>query len=168
MTVTGLNPGSLQGDKAVVEMLKQFGANITEDHGIYTVSGGELHGIDIDARAIPDLVPVLSVVAAAAEGETKIYHAGRLRLKESDRIETVCAMLRALGADVEETPDGLTVRGGRALPGGVVDSANDHRIAMSAAVASILCRGRVTVTGAEAVSKSYPRFWEDFAALQTP
>ena len=168
VTVTGLNPGSLQGDKAVVEMLKQFGANITEDHGIYTVSGGELHGIDIDARAIPDLVPVLSVVAAAAEGETKIYHAGRLRLKESDRIETVCAMLRALGADVEETPDGLTVRGGRALPGGVVDSANDHRIAMSAAVASILCRGRVTVTCAEAVSKSYPRFWEDFAALQTP
>ena len=166
VTVTGLNPGSLQGDKAVLEILKQFGANITEDHGNYTVSGGELHGMEIDARAIPDLVPVLSVVAAAAEGETRFVNAGRLRLKESDRIETVCAMLRALGAGVEETPDGLTIRGGRALPGGAVDSANDHRIAMSAAVASILCRGRVTVTGAEAVSKSYPRFWEDFESMQ--
>ena len=121
--------------------------------------------MDIDAAAIPDLVPVLSVVAAAAQGTTRIYNAGRLRIKESDRIQTVHAMLTGLGADVEETPDGLLIHGGKKLTGGVVDSANDHRIAMAAAVASILCEGEVTVTGAEAVAKSYPKFWEDFFEL---
>ena len=164
MTVTGLHMDSLQGDKAVVERLKQFGAIV---HGS-TVEPAALHGIDIDASAIPDLVPVLSVVAAAAEGTTRIYNAQRLRLKESDRIETVCRMLRNLGADVEETEDGLLIHGGKPLQGGTVDSCNDHRIAMSAAIASILCEGEVTVLGAEAVEKSYPDFWRDFEELQPP
>ena len=166
MTVTGLDPDSLQGDKAVVEILRRFGAKTERNGSSYTVSPGELTAINIDAAAIPDLVPVLSVVAAAAEGTTRIYNAGRLRIKESDRIQTVRAMLANLGADVEETADGLLVSGGKPLPGGVVDSANDHRIAMAAAVASILCEGPVTVTGAEAVSKSYPKFWEDFEKMQ--
>ena len=165
MTVTGLDPDSLQGDKAVFEILGQFGAAISREGGSYTVAPGPLQAMDIDAAAIPDLVPVLSVVAAAAQGTTRIYNAGRLRIKESDRIQTVHAMLTGLGADVEETPDGLLIHGGKKLTGGVVDSANDHRIAMAAAVASILCEGEVTVTGAEAVAKSYPKFWEDFFEL---
>ena len=164
VTVTGLKPHSLQGDKEVFEILRRFGAN-TEQHGdAYTVCPGKLRAIDIDAAAIPDLVPVLSVVAAAAEGTTRIYNAGRLRIKESDRIKTVCAMLQNLGAEVEETADGLIIHGGKALTVGAVDSANDHRIAMSAAIAATLCD--VTVLGAEAVAKSYPKFWEDFVIMQ--
>ena len=164
--VTGLKPDSLQGDKAVLDILAQFGAKTEQNGEHFTVFPGALQALDIDAAAIPDLVPVLSVVAAAAPGVTRIYNAGRLRLKESDRIRTVCAMLQNLGADAEETADGLLIRGGKPLTGGTVDSANDHRIAMAAAVASVLCQGDVTVTGAEAVNKSYPGFWEDFEKLQ--
>ena len=166
VTVTGLNPDSLQGDKAIFEILSRFGANTQQTDGSFTVSPGPLTAIDIDAAAIPDLVPVLSVAAAAAKGTTRIYNAGRLRLKESDRIQTVLAMLRSLGADAEETADGLLIHGGKPLSGGTVDSANDHRIAMAAAVAGTLCP--VTVTGAEAVQKSYPKFWEDYEKMKAP
>ena len=166
VTVTGLDPDNLQGDKAVFDILRRFGAKTAKNGSDFTVSPGNLSAIDIDAAAIPDLVPVLSVVAAAAQGTTRIYNAGRLRIKESDRIKTVCSLLTNLGAHVEETPDGLLIHGGKPLEGGTVDSANDHRIAMAAAVASILCQGTVTVTGAEAVAKSYPKFWEDFENLQ--
>ena len=166
VTVTGLKPDSLQGDKAVFDLLGRFGAKLSRDGGSYTVSPGPLKALEIDAAAIPDLVPVLAVVAAAAAGTTRIFNAQRLRIKESDRLQTVCAMLQNLGADAAQTEDGLLIRGGKPLTGGTVDSANDHRIAMAAAVASILCRGPVTVTGAEAVEKSYPGFWSDFQALQ--
>ena len=166
VTVTGLDPDSLQGDKEVFEILRRFGAKTEQNGTSFTVSPGTLHAIDIDAAAVPDLVPVLSVVAAAAEGTTRIYNAGRLRIKESDRIKTVRAMLQNLGAEVEETADGLIIHGGKALTVGAVDSANDHRIAMSAAIAATLCD--VTVLGAEAVAKSYPKFWEDFSILSAP
>ena len=120
----------------------------------------------IDARNVPDLVPVLSVLASGVKGETVFTHAERLRIKESDRIKATVTMLKALGADAEETEDGLRVRGtGRKLRGGIIDSCNDHRIAMSAAVASIICESDVTVLTAQAVRKSYPAFWEDFARV---
>jgi len=106
--------------------------------------------------------------AAAAAGTTRIYNAQRLRLKESDRIASVKAMLEALGASVEETADGLLIHGGKPLSGGTVDSCNDHRIAMAAAVASVICQNPVTVLGAEAVEKSYPNFWRDFQDLKVP
>ena len=117
------------------------------------------------AEAIMVLVAVSSVVAAAAAGTTRIYNAQRLRLKESDRIASVKAMLEALGAKAEETADGLLIHGGKPLTGGTVDSCNDHRIAMAAAVASVICQNSVTVLGAEAVEKSYPNFWIDFVRL---
>ena len=164
VTVTGLDPDSLQGDRAVIDILRKFGAKTEQNGDSFTVSPGPLTAIDIDASAIPDLVPVLAVVAAAAEGTTRITNAGRLRIKESDRIQTVLAMLRQLGADAEETADGLIIHGGKALRGGTVDSANDHRIAMAAAVASTRCP--VTVEGAEAVKKSYPAFWTDLQSLR--
>lgn len=162
ITVTGLNPNSLQGDKAVFDLLARFGAKT--EAGTAAASG-PLRPLEIDAAAIPDLVPVLSVVAAAAPGTTRIYNAGRLRLKESDRLETVWRLLTHLGAEAEQTADGLLIHGGRPLTGGTVDSCNDHRIAMAAAVASTLCTGPVTVLDAGAVAKSYPRFWEDFKRL---
>ncbi len=163
VTVTGLNAASSQGDRAVVDILRQFGAKVTQNGESVTVSAQKLHGITIDAAPIPDLIPTLSVVAACADGETNIVNAARLRLKESDRIATTAALLRNLGGSVEELPEGLRLHGA-ALCGGTVDACNDHRIAMAAAVAASRCP--VTVLGSECVQKSYPRFWEDYAALK--
>ena len=166
VTVTGLDPDSLQGDKKIIEILHRMGAKTEQNGDRFTVCPGTLHAADIDASEIPDLVPVLSVVAAAAAGTTRIYNAKRLRLKESDRIASVCAMLRALGADAEETEDGLAIHGGKTLSGGAVDSCGDHRIAMSAAIAATICTGETEIWNPKAVEKSYPNFWEDFSALQ--
>ena len=152
--VIDLSMNSMQGDRAVMRVLDDMRG-----------PDGRLVGTHVDASDIPDLVPILSVVAAAAPGTTRIYNAARLRLKESDRIETVHRLLGGLGADVEETEDSLLIHGGKPLIGRTVDSYNDHRIAMSAAIASILCKGEVTVTDAEAVNKSYPRFWREFYQL---
>ena len=165
ISVTGLDKNSLQGDKKIADILQEFGAKVAWQGDAITVSSGKLAACDIDAAAIPDLVPVLAVVASAAEGTTRIYNARRLRLKESDRLETVTQMLTALGGKIEQTEDGLLITGSPLL-GGTVDSCNDHRIAMAAAVASILCKEEVTVTGAEAVNKSYPDFWKDFERMQ--
>ena len=165
VTVTGLDPDSLQGDKAIFSLLEQFGARCEQQGNAFSVSPGALHGISIDAAAIPDLVPILSIVAAKAEGVTTIYNAQRLRLKESDRIETVLQLLRDLGAQAEETADGLKIFGGKPLTGGTTSSHNDHRIAMAAAVAGSLCTAPVILHGAEAVEKSYPHFWEDLETL---
>ena len=167
ITVHGMNPESLQGDRAVLDYLSRFGASVHIQPTSIIVSGGTLRGISIDASGIPDLVPVLSVVAAAATGETVIHHAGRLRLKESDRLKTTASLLLALGADVRETEDGLIIRAdGRRLSGGRVSSFGDHRIAMSAAVAASVCQGPVTVESAQCTDKSFPGFWETLHQLQ--
>lgn len=165
MTVTGLTPDSPQGDRHITDLLVRFGAEVTWQENDVTVRAQKLHGIDIDARDIPDLVPPLALAAACAEGTTRIYGAERLRIKESDRLQSVAGALNALGAAVEILPDGLLIHGGT-LTGGTVDSQNDHRIAMLAAIASAVCTEPVTLHGAEAVQKSYPRFWADFEKLQ--
>lgn len=161
ITVSGLNPSSNQGDKQILKLLSQFGANITPcEHGI-TVLKGSLQGITIDASQIPDIIPPLCVVAAAAQGETHIVNAGRLRLKESDRIATTCALINSLGGNARELPEGIVIHGTGGLKGGKVDSCNDHRIAMSAALAASICTEDVVIDGAECVAKSYPRFWDE-------
>ncbi len=165
VTVAGLDPSSPQGDKAIMTFLERFGARVSVDGGTVTVSRGDLHGIDIDAGDTPDLVPVLAAVAAVSRGRTVISNAGRLRLKESDRLKAVTETLSGLGADITQTDDGLILSGKPELRGGVVSSHGDHRIAMTAAVVSTVCRGAVTIKGAEAVGKSYPGFFADFAAL---
>ncbi len=146
---TGLRDDSSQGDKAIVPVLAAIRA------------GGAI----IDASQIPDLVPILAVAAALTPGITKIVNAGRLRLKESDRLQTVTDMLTALGGIVEQEQDGLVITGQARLKGGTTDSFGDHRIAMSAAIASVGCLGPVTICNAEAVEKSYPGFFRDFKAL---
>ncbi|MBR6553203.1 MAG: 3-phosphoshikimate 1-carboxyvinyltransferase [Clostridia bacterium] len=162
--LTGLQKNSAQGDKAILSLLRQMGGEILEEEGVYIAKASKLHGIEIDARDIPDLVPVLAVAAACAQGETVIRGAARLRLKESDRIESVCKMLTALGISCRETEDGMVIMGGE-MKGGTVDACNDHRIAMSAAVASVACPLPITLLGAEAVNKSYPAFFRHFALL---
>lgn len=145
---TGLDFSSAQGDRAVRDILPQLG-----------------NGAEIDSRNIPDLVPILAVAAAMSEGETVFTHAQRLRIKESDRIKSTCAMISSLGGKARETTDGLAVSGHKCLRGGIVDSAGDHRIAMCAAIAALGCTEPVEIVGAECVEKSYPRFWQDYEAL---
>ena len=165
VTCTGLNLGSSQGDMAIMRLLARFGANVAYEGGSVSVAPAKLHGIQIDASDTPDLVPVLSAVASVAAGETLISGAGRLRIKESDRLRSVAETLRAIGAKIRETEDGLVIRGVESLRGGTVTSFSDHRIVMMAAVASIACKEPVAINVAEVVSKSYPGFFEDFEAL---
>ena len=166
VTVRGLAPASSQGDRAVLNILAAMGARISVENDAVTVRRGELNSVAIDAGPIPDLIPVLSVAAAGAVGDTHIFNAGRLRLKESDRLRTTAQLLTALGGSVEEQPSGLIVHGAGRLTGGTADACGDHRIAMSAAVAACICENAVSVSGSECVSKSYPRFWEDLDALK--
>ena len=164
VTMTGFHLDSPQGDKAILDALRKFGAKVEATSEAVTVSPAQLSGCTIDVSETPDLLPILAVLGACAEGETRLVNAARLRLKESDRLVSVSAMLRVLGGTVEELPDALVITGGR-LVGGTVDSARDHRIAMSAAIASIRCTGEVTILDADAASKSYPAFYHDFNRL---
>ena len=166
VTVTGLVTSSRQGDRAILEILKKMGASVTQAEDGITVSPSPLRAVSIDAADIPDLVPILAVAASVAQGETTIFNASRLRLKESDRIESVCDTLRALGAEITPTADGMAILGKKRLSGGAVDSHNDHRIAMSAAIASLVCDGTVSISRFEAINKSYPSFTEIFSEQQ--
>ncbi|MBP2625737.1 MAG: 3-phosphoshikimate 1-carboxyvinyltransferase [Firmicutes bacterium] len=162
---TGLNPDSLQGDKVIVDLIKEMGGKLTQtDHSI-EASPAITKGIVIDASQCPDLVPILAVLASVSDGTTQIIRAGRLRIKESDRLKAIAQELNILGADVKENEDSLTIYGRRLLAGGVVDSWHDHRIAMALAIASIACQTPVTIRHSECVSKSYPDFWRDFQML---
>ena len=163
--VGGLNPASVQGDRQILEILRDFGAEVTEEKDRVTVRQGTRRPIDVNAMSIPDLVPVLAILCCSAEGTSRITGAARLRLKESDRLKTTTALIRSLGGEAEEHPDGLVIHGKGRLCGGSADAFNDHRIAMSAAVAAVLCAEPVIVSGAECVEKSYPAFWRDFEAL---
>lgn len=147
LNIHGLSENSIQGDRAVMEILPQLR------------SGSPV----VCAKDIPDLIPILSVTAAAFHGAV-FTDIQRLRLKESDRVAAIIAMIHALGGQAEATEDTLTIHG-TGLTGGTVDAVNDHRIAMSAAVASTVCRERVTILGAQCTEKSYPRFWEEFSRL---
>ena len=161
LLVKGLPEGTLQGDRAILTVLEEMGAHVEHTPDGIFVKKKRLCGTVIDARDIPDLVPVLAVAGALAEGKTTFVNAGRLRAKESDRIKTVCKMITDLGGRAEEHAGGLTVWGG--LTGGTVFGAGDHRIVMSAAVASAVCP--VTIDGAEAVNKSYPIFFDHLLSL---
>ena len=166
VTVKNIPEHTSQGDKKIIDILRSFGADVAVNGDSVAVKKGRLTACTVDASEIPDLVPVVSVVAAAAEGDTHIINAARVRLKESDRLMTTATLLCSLGASVEELPDGLIIHGGKPLHGGTIDSFNDHRIAMSAAVAACICTEPVTVTGCECVNKSFPRFWENFSGLE--
>lgn len=165
VTVTGLDPFSAQGDKKVCEFLKSFGAAVISVNSQVTVSAEKLHACDIDLTDTPDLLPILAVVASAANGTSRFTGAKRLRLKESDRLLTVSDMINSLGGEAKVLPDGIVVKGKKNLVGGVVDSHNDHRIVMAAAIASTICQNPVAIENAQAVNKSYPDFFEDFKRL---
>jgi len=164
ITCTGLDKNSQQGDRIVTELLSRFGARVNVDDNAVTVSPGTLRGIDINARDIPDLVPALAAVASVADGKTVIHNAGRLRIKESNRLETITTSLSALGADITQMQDGLVIVGKTVLTGGETQSFGDHRIAMASAILSGACLEPIVIRDAHVVQKSYPRFFEDFSA----
>lgn len=147
--IEGLNPNSLQGDRAILDITEKAKGKAFE----------------VDASQIPDLVPVLTVLAALSEGTSRITNCGRLRIKECDRLAAITEELNKLGAKVTELPDSLVIEGVKELHGGVCDSHTDHRIPMSLAIASTRGTEPVTLNGAECVSKSYPNFFEDFVSL---
>ena len=149
--IQGLNMDSEQGDKVIALQYWKL------------AKPGEA---ELDVSQCPDLVPPLAAMAAVRAGTTHLTHAARLRMKESDRLSTVAAALRAMGAQVEEGADSLTIHGRERLPGGgTVDCCNDHRIAMMAAVSAAFAQNPVTLLGAECVRKSYPEFWNHFIQL---
>ena len=165
ITINNLDINSRQGDKECVDIYKRFGARITEDKGNIIIEHGELKGIEINAKNIPDMVPALAVTAAFAEGETVIKGAERLRIKECDRLAAMADGLSRLGADIEETKDGLIIKGVKSLHGGEVKGYNDHRIVMSIAVAGMCADGDVIISDRESICKSYPKFFEDYRKL---
>lgn len=165
VTVAGLDLDSPQGDRAIVELLRRFGAEVeVSDDRVTARNGRKLCACEIDVSDVPDLLPVLAVVAASAEGETVFTGGRRLRFKESDRIASTAALIGALGGVAAERPDGLTVTGST-LTGGGVDSFCDHRIAMSAAVAATICTGEVKISDPLCAAKSYPTFYDEYNRL---
>lgn len=161
----GLNVGSCQGDRAAEKLFRKFGANIYWNSGVLTAEPQNLRGMDIDASQIPDLVPVLAATAAVCEGQTIIYNAKRLRLKESDRLSAMASGLNSLGGKVRETPDGLIINGVDKLHSGKIDGYNDHRVVMAFAVAALKADGDIIITDSQSVQKSYPDFFKDYNSL---
>ena len=157
-TVTGMDPADPQGDKRIVDILRMAGADVTVDGREARVKAGKLKACEIDMGQVPDLFPVTAVLLSTAEGESRLYGAPQLRFKESDRIETTVRMINALGGDAEGTEDGCIIRGVERLRGGSVEHHGDHRIMMSAAVASVVCDGPVTMTDPECAAVSFPGF----------
>lgn len=146
----GLNPNSRQGDKEIINVIEKM----------------KNGGITLDVRQIPDLVPVITVLATQTEGITHITNAARLRIKESDRLSAITSELKKMGADIKEEADGLIIKGKTKLKGAEVYAHNDHRIAMSLAVAGTVSEGETVIKNAECVKKSYGAFWQDFSGLK--
>lgn len=165
ITLSGLRRDSAQGDRRFLEIVETLGAEVAWDGDRVTIKGpAELRGGSFDCNDTPDIVPTLAAIAPAASSPIAITNVANLRVKESDRIATTAMELRKLGASVEELPDGLIIQPGWSDEPATIATHNDHRIAMSFAVAG-LKRGNVTIAEEQVVSKSYPRFWKTLEEL---
>lgn len=153
--ILGLCENSSQGDKKIVEICEKI---------VYNKNDG-LKAFRLDCSDIPDLVPVLTVLACFCDGKSVIENVARLKIKECDRLEVTAEVLNKIGARVKAFEDRLEIEGVKALSGGEIDAHNDHRIAMAMAIASTRCENPLVIRGAECVGKSYPNFWEDFKKL---
>jgi len=162
--LNGLEMDDPQGDKAVIDILSDMGAEITFFGKSVSVRGGTLKGVDADMNAIPDALPMLSVCACYAGGTTVLHNVKQARMKETDRIAVMAAELKKLGADVEELPDGLRIKG-TGLKGGSVHGHGDHRVVMALTIAGFAAEGPVTVDTAESAGITYPGFWDTMRSL---
>jgi 3-phosphoshikimate 1-carboxyvinyltransferase len=161
--VEGLSPGTIQGDIGFLKILEKMGCSVTRGKDWIEVLGGELHGIEMDMNEMPDLVPTLAVTAAFAQGRTVIQNIGHLRFKESDRIHALAAELSKMGIRVREEEDRLEIEGGEPH-GAEIETYEDHRLAMSFAIAGLVIPG-VKIKGERCVDKSFPEFWEKLQKL---
>jgi len=162
--LSGLDSLTYQPDSAIRFIFDQFGTRIVEGEMIFCTHE-KLYEAIIGLSQTPDLAPALAVLSCAAHGQTSFIGAGRLRIKESDRISAIVEMLEALGGSIQEFDDAFVINGPVRLSGGVVDGKGDHRIVMAAAIAALFASGPVVIQGAEAVEKSYPRFFEDLKSV---
>ncbi len=167
MRVHGLIKDSLQGDKALCKILSQCYGELPWAEGAVVAECKPTYGFCADCTDIPDLVPILAVLALHGEGNSLLFGISRLKSKESDRVASVCEMIASLGGEYRlcDGDDSLMITGAGRLPGGKVKTYSDHRIAMAAAIASLFCDGAVEIDTPEAVEKSYPAFWAEFARL---
>jgi 3-phosphoshikimate 1-carboxyvinyltransferase len=165
--IKNLDYETVQGDRAILDVLKRMGIDgkVCPDSVEIKGKGSLLRAIDVDARNIPDLVPVCVVLACYAKGISKIHDAHRLRYKESDRLISLYLELKKMGAEIAIDGDTLTVKGPSTLHGAVIDPHNDHRIAMACAVAALGASGETRIQNAECVLKSYPKFFSDLRLL---
>ena len=165
VAIKNLDLYSLQGDREIIEILENMGRRLVIENKSLSIKSCEFEESIVDAKGCPDVIPVLTVVAALNKGKTKIINAGRLRIKECDRLHAITTELNKLGAKITEFEDSLLVDGVENFHGAEVSSHADHRIAMSLAIASTRCVGDVILENPECVSKSYPHFWDDFKML---
>jgi 3-phosphoshikimate 1-carboxyvinyltransferase len=164
VSVPGMKRTTLQSDAALLDVLERMGCTVTwHPEGVTVGRKGSLRGIDVDMNRMPDAVPTLAAVALFAGGPTHIFNVAHLRYKESDRLGALAGELRQLGADITVHDDGMTIRP-IWLNGAVLDTHEDHRLAMSFALIGLRIPG-ITILGPECVSKSYPRFWEELDKL---
>ncbi|MBQ7284424.1 MAG: 3-phosphoshikimate 1-carboxyvinyltransferase [Oscillospiraceae bacterium] len=157
--IYGMDPQSLQGDKQILDILSDFGCDVQYRDGYYLVTSHALNGAPIDLKNCPDLGPILCTLAMFSKGETYIYNAGRLRIKESDRIEAMVTECAKMGCTITDTENEMTIKGGFAKPTETLHGWKDHRIVMACTVALSVLGGEID--GCEAITKSYPSFFED-------
>jgi len=163
--VEGFYPNSVQGDVGFLSILGKMGCEVTLGENWAKVRGNEIHGVEVDMNAMPDLVPTLAVTSAFARGETLITNVGHLRLKESDRMKALVSELGKMGIGVEEGKDWLKIRGGK-IHGAEIETHDDHRLAMGFSIAGLAVPG-VKIKGEQCVNKSFPDFWKTFGRLYT-
>lgn len=166
LNIKGLAEKSSQGDAVIMRLMREMEADVSRrTDGSIQVKKSRPKGIDADCNQFPDLVPALAVLLAFASGRSHLSNLGRLKIKESDRLEAVYQNLKTLGANVERGEDDLTIEGREHLIGGLVSGWNDHRMVMSMAMAVLGCEQRLILTDPGSVSKSYPDFWQDYQML---
>jgi len=163
--VKNLDYATVQGDKVIVDILKKVGSKVKVTDGYVEVDGKPLDAVDVDAKDIPDLVPVCAVLACYSRGISTIYNAERLRYKESDRLSSLYDELKKMGAEIAVKKDALTIRGPCVMRGKTIDPHNDHRIAMACAVAALGASGETKIQNPECVKKSYPTFFNDLRSI---
>ncbi len=159
IVLSGLKKDSLQADAFILDIIKQMNGKYAWEKDVLAITKSNLKAITIDVESCPDLVPILATLATQAKGKTRIINAGRLRIKESDRLSTIASELSKMGARIKEGKDFLEITGPTKLTGAVIDPHNDHRIAMACTIAGLIAEGETTITHPEVVKKSYPDFF---------
>ncbi len=166
ISVTDLNMESLQGDRLIIDVLTDMGAEVSEEVSKITVKGAELRATDVDLENAPDLLPTVVALMCKADGRSEVSNVGHARLKESDRLAACAREFSKFGVEIEEHEDGLSIEGGKSLDGSEVDSGGDHRMAMALTIMGLSSPGSTVVKNAECAEISFPGFYDIISSLQ--